>query len=75
MIDAAGFVNHLCLFDFNVCRCSTFNRRYIKIYGPRPTWSPKVFEILLVKISSNFSPVEYSTENIQHIQNKRNFHH
>ena len=44
MIDAAGFVNHPCLFDFNVCHCSNLNRtRYIKTHGPRSPQTPKVF--------------------------------
>ena len=50
MIDAAGLVNYLCLFDFSVSSCSTLNRSYIKIYDPRIPQPPKVFTILLVKM-------------------------
>ena len=42
MIDVPEFVHDLCLFDLNICSCSIFNLKFIKIHVPRSHWPPKV---------------------------------
>ena len=69
MIDVSRFVNGLCLFDFNICSCSTLNLRYKKFTAPGPSALSK-FEILLVKI---FGLKQKLNQIFQLLKRKSNF--